>query len=163
MSEVDPSALVAEALPQEEVAAVSSTQASRPGWSLPEAIGGEAALMALLKDFYDRLYLDLMVGFLFEPHDKATLIAHQYSYVCAYLGDRAGHYQGRSMRGAHQALPLLGAHFDRRHVILKQVMEAHQVPAHVKQAWLELEQRLRPFIVRQGATARAKIVAGEPA
>lgn len=146
--------------PQDEVAAVTSSAPTALGWSLPEAAGGERALSALLQDFYDRLYLDPMVGFLFEPHDKATLIAHQYSYVCAYLGDRAGDYQGRSMRRAHEALPLLGAHFDRRHVILRQVMDAHQLPTHVAQAWLELEQRLRPFIVRQGAAARARIVAG---
>lgn len=154
MNEVD------ERSSQDEIAAVSSPTPTALGWGLPEAAGGERALLAMLQDLYDRLYLDPMVGFLFEPHDKATLIAHQYSYVCAYLGDRVGEYQGRSMRRAHESLPLLGAHFDRRHVILKQVMEAHQLPTHVVQAWLELEQRLKPFIVRQGAAARAKIVAG---
>ena len=44
-------------------------------WTLIDRVGGEAALRALLRDFYDRLYDDMIVGFLFQPHDKEALIA----------------------------------------------------------------------------------------
>lgn len=133
-----------------------------PTWNLPEAVGGEAALRALLTDFYDRLFEDILVGFFFAPHSKSDLIEHQYNYVCAHLGARGHHvYSGRNMRLAHQHLPILGAHFDRRHVILSQVLEAHDVPEHVRQAWLGLDASLRAFIVRTGGAARQKILAGD--
>ena len=123
---------------------------------MPEAIGGEAALRALLRDFYDALFEDILVGFFFLPHDKETLIEHQYDYVCAHLGARGRHvYSGRNMRQAHQHLPILGAHFDRRHMLLTQVLQAHDVPEHVQDAWRALDLSLRPFVVRMGAAARA--------
>lgn len=135
--------------------------AAQPQWSLPDAVGGRDVLWALLEDFYARLYDDVMVGFFFEPHDRQQLVAHQYDYVCAQLGQRSGAYQGRSMRRAHERLPILGAHFDRRHVILKEVLAVHQVPAPVVEAWLELDLKLRPFVVRMGAAARAKLLQPE--
>ena len=132
----------------------AAADAAQTSWSLPDEVGGAAALRALLADLYDRIYDDVMIGFFFLPHDKQALIAHQYDYVCAHLGQRRGQYQGRSMRQAHERLPILGAHFDRRHVLLQETLRDHGVPAHVSRAWLELDLRLRPFVVRLGAAAR---------
>lgn len=134
---------------------VDDSPQDAPSWQLPDAIGGEAALRVLLKDFYDRLFDDLMIGFFFLPHDKQDLIDHQYNYICAHIG-RRGHqkYSGRNMRLAHHHLPILGAHFDRRHVILKQTLQDHETPQHVYDAWINLDLSLRSFIVRTGGQAR---------
>lgn len=137
-----------------------SDPSTQPLWTLPEAVGGEDVLREVLRGFYDKLFEDIIVGFFFLPHDKATLIDHQYHYMCAHLGARGHHvYSGRNMRLAHQHLPILGAHFDRRHVILCEVLDAHKIPEHVREAWLGLDLSLRPFIVRTGGVARAKILA----
>ena len=128
-----------------------------PDWTLDEALAATSPLEVIVRDLYDRLFDDLMVGFLFTPHDKAQLVAHQVDYLRAHLGrrDPAHSYQGRSMREAHEHVPILPGHFDRRHELLRQVLAAHRVPEHVTQAWLHLDQSLRPLIVRQGAGARA--------
>lgn len=115
---------------------------------------GEERLRALLTDFYDRLYDDIIIGFFFTPHDKQALIEHQLDYVCAHVGAGEGKYEGRSMRRAHEHHPILSGHFDRRHQILREVLEDHDVPEHVSRAWLELDSSLRTFILNQGAMER---------
>lgn len=54
---------------------------------------------------------------------------------------------------AHRGLPILAGHFDRRHVLLKETLERHDVPQHVREAWLDLDQRLRPLILKKGRAA----------
>lgn len=124
-------------------------------WTLEGELG-EAALSALLTDFYDRLFADIMIGFFFAPHDKQRLIEHQYDYVCAHVGQKTRAYTGRSMRKAHAHLPILVGHFDRRHQLLRDVLADHAVPTHVMEAWLELDASLRDFIVRTGDKERAR-------
>jgi truncated hemoglobin YjbI len=96
-------------------------------WALDEAVGGFDALTALLDDLYQRLYADIMIGFFFLPHDRATLVAHQRDYLMAHLGTRQGRYTGRPLRAAHAHLPILPGHFDRRHRLLIQTLDDHQI------------------------------------
>ncbi|MEC9400436.1 MAG: group 1 truncated hemoglobin [Myxococcota bacterium] len=127
-------------------------------WTLIERVGGEAALRALLRDFYDRLYEDMIVGFLFQPHDKESLIAHQFDYVCAHIGLKTTRYTGRSMREAHRHLPILPGQFDRRHQLLRDVLRDHNVPEDVQEVWLTLDTSLREFILSRGAMERDRIL-----
>src|SRR5205814_4083396 len=71
--------------------------ASRPGstwtrWlrrravSLYDDMGGEPALRAVLQALYDRLFDDVMVGFLFAGKDKAQLVEHQVRFTARFLG-----------------------------------------------------------------------------
>ncbi len=137
-------------------------------WSLIEECGGEHALRALLTDFYDRLYDDLFVGFFFLPHDKTQLIQHQFTYLTNHLGRRPAKgsiapYEGKPMATAHQHIPILAGHFDRRHVILKDTLLTHDVPEHVRIAWLELDQSLRPLILNRGKQAAHALNTSEEA
>lgn len=125
-----------------------------PTWNLAQDVGGDAALLKILQDFYDRLYADMMIGFFFQPHDKAHLVQSQFHYVSAHLGDRSGTYSGPSIRNAHHKLPILSGHFDRRHQILLAVLREHEVPAHVQEAWVGFDLSLRDFVVREGKKAR---------
>lgn len=125
-----------------------------PTWSLDEAVGGADALTALLEDLYARLYADIMIGFFFLPHDRATLVAHQRDYLMAHLGTRQGRYTGRPLRAAHAHLPILPGHFDRRHRLLIQTLDDHQVPEHVRAAWIALDLSVRDLILRLGKQSR---------
>ncbi len=122
-------------------------------WDIEEEVGAEA-LLALVTDLYDRLYDDLLVGFFFLPFPKQRLIDHQLEYVRARLGPPGARYTGQSMLTAHERHPILPAHFDRRHVVLTEVLSDHGIPAHVRDAWLALDLSLRPLIVRKGAERR---------
>ena len=141
---------------------VSIATKEPPSWRLIDEVGGEEALERLVRDFYTRLFDDTMVGFFFWPHDKEALIAHQMAYVRAHVGAPDGtSYRGRSMRRAHEHLPILVGHFDRRHQILEEVLRDHAIVSHVAQAWLALDESLRTFIVRTGAKKRRAILEGE--
>ncbi|CAN5409247.1 hypothetical protein BH09MYX1_BH09MYX1_55660 [soil metagenome] len=121
--------------------------------SLYDDMGGEPALRVVLRDLYDRLFVDAMVGFLFEGKDKEKLIEHQLQFTARFLGGPNG-YEGKSMPDAHKALPLLAGHFDRRHHLLRQVLAAHAVPAPVADEWLRVDQSLRAAVLKSGEQAR---------
>lgn len=125
-------------------------------WNLLEELGGEARLLAMLLAFYERLARDLMVGFLFAGKDLEYLAKMQASYVQARLGSARVPYQGKAIRPAHAHLPILPGHFDRRRQILQETLKAWQIPAHVQDAWLELEEHLRELVLRTGQEARRK-------
>lgn len=123
--------------------------------SLYDDMGGEPALRAVLRTLYDRLFDDLMVGFLFAGKDKEQLILHQLWFTARFLGGPS-RYTGRSLPDAHAALPLLPGHFDRRHHLLAQALREHHVPEHVEREWLRVDQSLRTAVLKTGEEARAK-------
>ncbi|RDV37335.1 hypothetical protein DV096_15280 [Bradymonadaceae bacterium TMQ3] len=123
-------------------------------WDVIEEVGGRARMETLMRTFYDRLFDDLMIGFFFATSDKEALIASQIAYVHAHIGSRKGSYQGPPIRQAHQKMPILVGHFDRRHQILIDVLEIFEVPGHVREAWLGLDWAMRDLVIRQGDQAR---------
>lgn len=123
-------------------------------WTFIDELGGIERTVKLLRDFYDRLYDDVIVGFLFQPHDKERLVRSQLAYLSAHLGDRSGTYEGLNMRAAHKHVPVLSGQFDRRHQILTDVIHAWDVPQHVRDEWLALDRSLRPLVVNLGAEER---------
>jgi truncated hemoglobin YjbI len=118
-----------------------------------DAIGGEASVRAVLSTLYDGLFVDPIVGFLFEGKDKERIIERQVAFTCQFLGGPQ-RYEGLPLPAAHAALPLLPGHFDRRHRLLEQALEKHRVPPAVRVAWLRIDQGLRSSVLAAGACAR---------
>lgn len=125
-------------------------------WDVIEEVGGKQRMQELMREFYDRLFDDVFVGFFFRDSDKEHLIRSQIDYVHANIGSRDGTYEGPSIRKAHEDLPILAGHFDRRHTILTQVLDDFDVPEHVREAWLSLDRAMRPMVLKQGKQARQK-------
>jgi hemoglobin len=123
--------------------------------SLYEAIGGERKIQTILQSLYDRLFDDAMVGFLFEGKDKAHIVQQQLAFTCRFLGGPQ-RYDGKPLPEAHAKLPLLPGHFDRRHRLLAQVLEEHDVPEDVRRVWLQIDESLRPSVLASGEEARTK-------
>jgi hemoglobin len=121
--------------------------------TLYDDIGGEDGLRRVLRALYDRLFDDVMIGFLFAGKNKAELVEHQLWFTARFLGG-PNRYEGRSLPDAHAALPILEGHFDRRHHILREILEAHAVPAPVRDEWLRVDQSLRTAVIKSGAGAR---------
>src|SRR5580693_1416412 len=105
--------------------------------SLYDDMGGEPAVRAVLRTLYDRLF------------------EHQLWFTARFLGGPS-RYEGKSIPDAHASLPLFPAHFDRRHHLLKQALEAHAVPRHVADEWLRVDQSLKGVVLRSGEEARVK-------
>lgn len=124
-----------------------------------EALGGMDGLRTILRDLYDRLYEDVLIGFFFQPHPKEHLVEMQARFTARALGAPVP-YDGKPIRAAHEALPILPGHFDRRHRLLQQVLAEHAVPAETAAAWLALDASLRPLVLRTGEQARVALLPG---
>jgi hemoglobin len=115
------------------------------GVSLYESMGGEPKLRAVIDDFVERMFVDLMIGFFFWGADKARIKAMELELAASVLDpDRL--YTGRPLRQAHAKHRIMGGHFARRTQLLRQVLEAHAVPQAARDALLEHTERLRPEI-----------------
>jgi hemoglobin len=109
---------------------------------------GEAKLRAVLADFYDRVFADVMIGFMFQGKDKRHLIDREYEMTARMLGASNVTYTGRPMRTAHGAHTIFGGHFERRLQILREAMADHDVDPDVRQVWIDHTLALREQITR---------------
>jgi len=116
---------------------------------------GREPLRAVIADFYDRVFRDVMIGFMFQGKDKQHLIQREWELAAAMLGDPEIKYTGRPMRTAHAAHTIFGGQFERRLQILRETMRDHGVDPEVEQTWIEHTQALRAQITRdQGSECK---------
>lgn len=99
-----------------------------------QRLGGDA-LRAIIVDFYDRVFADVMIGFVFAGKDRARLIDKEWELAARMLGADV-RYTGKSMPEAHRRVPITGGHFDRRTQILRETLADHGVAADIRDAWL---------------------------
>jgi hemoglobin len=108
---------------------------------------GPERLRAVIEDFYRRIFDDVMIGFLFQGKDRATLADKEWEFTARLLGADVP-YTGRSMPEAHKRSPILGGHFERRLQILRDTLRDHGVDADVQQVWIDHTQSLRSQVTR---------------
>jgi truncated hemoglobin YjbI len=104
--------------------------------TLFDALGGEPALRAIISRFVDRLFDDIMIGYLFRAADRERVKAKEYEFAARHLGAEV-EYTGRPIPDAHRAHRVTGGQFMRRLQILKETLAASQVPASISQHWIE--------------------------
>ncbi len=106
---------------------------------------GDDALRAVVIDFYDRVFADVMIGYMFVGKDKARLIDKEVELTARFLGGAAP-YTGKSMRDAHAALQIFGGQFDRRLQILRNTLRDRAVDPEVAAAWIDHQLAMRDQI-----------------
>jgi len=112
---------------------------------LHELAGGREGLRALLEDFYDRVFGDLLIGFLFEGRDKARLVEMELELTLGLLGADV-RYTGKPIREAHAPFPIMGGHFERRAQLLRETMAAHGLHRDAREAWLAHGEAMRSLV-----------------
>jgi hemoglobin len=112
-----------------------------------DKIGGDA-LRAVITDFYERIFRDVMIGFMFQGKDRAHLIAREWELAAALLGAPGVTYTGRPMRTVHAQHTIFGGHFERRVQLLRETLRDHTVDPAVQEAWLDHTLSLRDQITR---------------
>jgi len=120
--------------------------------TLFEKVGGERALRRILGDFYGRVFADPMIGFFFRNQDQARLVELEYQMTAKMLGADV-EYQGRSIRQAHGAHPIMKGQFLRRNRILEETLADHAVDADVVVAWMAHSRALEAAVV--GAASKS--------
>lgn len=106
---------------------------------------GPERLRAVVADFYDHIFSDVMIGFMFAGKDKARLIEKEYELAARMLGAPIA-YTGKTMREAHARHAILGGQFDRRLQILKNVLAAHAIDPEVQATWIDHTNAMRSQI-----------------
>ena len=136
--------------------------------ALHERAGGVEKIREVLTDFYDTVFRDLMIGFLFKGADKTRLIERELELTLRVLGADVP-YTGRPLAEVHAQHPILGGHFMRRRKLLADAIARHGLPDDVRDAWLAHTDALRPTITPDrgdecdapGAAARVRAVRGD--
>lgn len=113
---------------------------------------GSDALRAVIETFYQRVFDDVMIGFLFFGKDRRRLIDKEFEFTANFLGGDVA-YTGKPMRAAHARAPIMGGHFDRRLRILEETLAAHAVNAEVQAAWLGHTRALRALVTQDPSGA----------
>ena len=113
--------------------------------------GEDAGIRSFITTFYDDMFDDVMIGFFFRDADKSRLIDKEVELVARMLGHSV-RYTGRPIREAHAKHPIMGGHFERRWVLLKNAMKKHAVPDSIQSAIEEHTRRLRPQVTAQAGS-----------
>ena len=119
--------------------------------TLYEELGGEPRLREIIDTFIDRVFEDRMIGFFFRNADKKRIKEMEFQLTARFLGADV-EYQGRPLEVAHARHPIMGGQFARRLQILKETLERYGVPPHIRDAWIEHTERLRPLITRDAGS-----------
>jgi hemoglobin len=113
---------------------------------------GAGALRAVITDFYDRVFSDVMIGFMFQGKDRRHLVDREYELAAALLGAPGVTYTGRPMRAAHAQHTIFGGQFERRLQIMRETLRDHRVDADVQKAWIDHQLALRSQITRDAGS-----------
>ena len=110
-------------------------------------LGGFSQLIIILDEFYTRLLSDILVGYIFKPFDRQKLITDQAEFVNRSLGGPHRDYEPRNLKQIHRPLKITSGHFDRRHQILKDVLDQYEVESDIKKMWLDLDLKFKEVII----------------
>ena len=114
---------------------------------LYQRVGGDAAIEAILRDFYARMSRDVLIGFFFDGKDTVVIADQQKAFLLRAMGVTPS-YSGLPPARAHQALPpILRGHFDRRLRILEETLGDHGVTPEDIRIWVAFEEAFRDAVV----------------
>jgi hemoglobin len=114
--------------------------------SIYHAIGGRAALVAAVDDFYARLLADPELA----PFFPGGVGARHRAYVVTVLGEALGgpeRYRGPDLARAHGGLGITDAQFDRTAAHLSATLDGLGVPRHLADDIIAIVATLRPAVV----------------
>lgn len=114
----------------------------------------EREILALIRTVSEELVAkmadDLMIGFFFAKVDLARLAELEHQHAARTLGFEVP-YEGRPLEAAHFPRRIFGGQFDRRMVILRELLAKHAVPVELRDAWLAHAEAQRDRVVVRGA------------
>jgi hemoglobin len=113
--------------------------------TLFDELGGEPVLRRVIDEFVDRIFDDVMIGFLFRNASRERVKAKEYEFAARHLGADVA-YTGKTLPEAHRPHRIMGGQFNRRLQILRETLEELEVPARVREHWIRHTEALREQI-----------------
>jgi truncated hemoglobin YjbI len=132
------------------------------GGSLFEQMGGERVLRDVVSRFVDRMFADVMIGFMFRRANRDRIKAKEYEFAAGHLG-AVVRYTGRALVEAHAPHVINGGQFNRRVQLLEETLNEMEVPPHVRSHWVRVTQQLRKQIVTMPDTSCPPPASAAPA
>ena len=108
---------------------------------------GAAFIARAVSEFYERAFVDPIIGHFFFNRDRSHLVREQTAFATALLGGPRT-YSGKPLLEVHQPLAIRPPHFGRRQVLMAEVLTDLGLDPDLKSQWLAREINLRPLIVR---------------
>ena len=116
---------------------------------LVDRVGGPDRLREILKRFYARLAPDPIVGFFFAGFDLDEIVEGQWGFLMRAFG-AAERFLGKNPLVAHRELPpILRGHFDRRLLVLREVLTEEGLDPADIDAWIKVENGFRRRLVSE--------------
>jgi hemoglobin len=116
-----------------------------PDQSLYEELGGEPALRLVVDRFVDRMFDDMMIGYLFRSVRRERIKEKEFEHAAEHLGAGIA-YTGKPLDTAHRPHAIRGGQFMRRLRILESTLDELHVPPRVKAHWIARTLELRSLI-----------------
>ena len=118
---------------------------SAPAPSLFELAGGEAGLRPVVDRFVDRVFDDVMIGYLFRNANRDRVKQKEYEHAAEQLGGPV-QYSGRPLAQAHAPHRIRGGQFMRRIQILRETFREAGLPEAVGDAVIEHNLKLQALV-----------------
>jgi len=132
--------------------------------SLFDELGGEPALRSIIERFVDRVFDDVMIGYLFQNADRTRVKAKEFEHAAEHLGGPVV-YNGRPIDAVHRPHQIRGGQFMRRLRILEETLAELGAPARVREHWIAHNLSLQNLVTNDaGGVCDPTIVTapGEP-
>lgn len=110
-----------------------------------DRLGGEPGVRAIIADFVDRVFDDIMIGFFFRNSERERIKEFEFQHAAEHLGGPVI-YAGRPLQAAHARHRIMGGQFARRKELLRKTLVDHAVPPDIMEAWLAQVESLRALI-----------------
>jgi hemoglobin len=107
---------------------------------------GHAFIAKAVAEFYKRAFADVMIGHFFFKSDINHITAQQIAFVSAMLGGPST-YQGKPLKLAHKPFLIRPVHFNRRQVMMREVLDDLGLAKNLADAWLAIEDQFRQVII----------------
>jgi hemoglobin len=107
---------------------------------------GHAFIAKAVAEFYKRAFQDVLIGHFFFNSDIQHITEQQIHFVSAMLGGPAN-YSGKPLKAAHKPFKIRPVHFNRRQVLMREVLVDLGLEPSLRDAWLSVEEQFRPVIV----------------
>lgn len=107
---------------------------------------GEDRIVQAITEFYKRAFQDPIIGHFFHNKDREAITAKQIDFAVSMLGGPK-RYRGRPLEVAHAEFSIRKAHFDRRQVLFREVLQEIGLERIEIDEWLILEDNLRKLII----------------
>lgn len=120
----------------------------RPDSAYYDAIGGDLAVLRIVRRFYDAVFVDPVLAHHFADTDKETIAGKQFGFMKrCFTGDRAA-YMGQRPRNAHHWMIISDVEFDHREKLMRDALVAEGLSDAQVERWIAIEEVFRRQIVK---------------